>query len=152
MIALSGAAYRRRTQPRNLILFVPDSLRGSIVTPETTLNVLRSATRASASRIRIRCSDLHHGEQLGALDQSAISATPAPSPTRSSPATPRCRGYRVAIERRRARRRRPSFNGDYLNEETLLKMARGQGFQHRGDNESARPYLVTAPIAARTRS
>mgnify|MGYP002712219536 CR=1 FL=1 len=37
MIALSaGAAAAQNAKPRNLILFVPDGLRGGIVTPDTT--------------------------------------------------------------------------------------------------------------------
>ncbi len=31
------------------------------------------------------------------------------------------------------------FDGDYLNEETLLKMARAKGYQHRGHRQASAP-------------
>jgi hypothetical protein len=41
------------------------------------------------------------------------------------------------------------FNGDYLNEETILKMARAQGFSTPRSASSARPIFSTTPTVAR---
>ena len=44
------------------------------------------------------------------------------------------------------------FKGDYLNEETILKMAREQGLQHRGDRQGrSDPDLSTTPTSRQDR-
>ncbi|WP_338834812.1 alkaline phosphatase family protein [Bradyrhizobium septentrionale] len=133
MIALSaGAAAAQNAKPRNLILFVPDGLRGGIVTPETapTMAEIRDKgvnfknshslfptfTMANSSAL----STGHYLGDTGTFSNTiytGYSSVPA-----GDTVVPFIENDAVLADVD------DHFNGDYLNEETLLKMARGQGF------------------------
>ena len=133
LIALTaGAASAQNAAPRNLILFVPDGLRGRIVTPQTapTMAEIRDKgvnfknshslfptfTMANGSAIA-------SGHYLG--DTGTFSNTIYTGYT-SVPAgdtvVPFIENDAVLGDID------DHFNGDYLNEETILKMARAQGY------------------------
>src|SRR3954463_6019840 len=133
LIALTaGAASAQNAAPRNLILFVPDGLRGRIVTPQT------APAMAEIRDKGVNFKNLHSlfptftmangsamasGHYLG--DTGTFSNTIYTGYT-SVPAgdtvVPFIENDAVLgdIDEH--------FNGDYLNEETILKMARAKGF------------------------
>ncbi|MBP1296721.1 alkaline phosphatase family protein [Bradyrhizobium elkanii] len=133
MIALSaGAASAQNAKPRNLILFVPDGLRGGIVTPETAPTMaeirdkgvnFKNSHSLFPTFTMANGSALSTGHYLG--DTGTFSNTIYTGYT-SAPAgdtvVPFIENDAVLADVD------DHFNGDYLNEETLLKMARGQGF------------------------
>src|SRR5882757_9234282 len=133
MIALSaGAASAQNAKPRNLILFVPDGLRGGIVTPETAPTMadirdkgvhFKNSHSLFPTFTMANSSALSTGHYLG--DTGTFSNTIYTGYT-SVPAgdtvVPFIENDAVLADVD------DHFNGDYLNEETLLKMARGQGF------------------------
>jgi arylsulfatase A-like enzyme len=133
LIALSaGAALAQNAKPRNLILFVPDGLRGGIVTPETAPAMadirdkgvnFRNSHSLFPTFTMANSSALSTGHYLG--DTGTFSNTIYTGYT-SVPAgdtvVPFIENDAVLADVD------DHFNGDYLNEETLLKMARGQGF------------------------
>jgi len=128
----TGAASAQNATQRNLILFVPDGLRGRIVTPQTapamadvrdkgvnfknSHSLFPTFTMANGSAIA-------SGHYLG--DTGTFSNTIYTGYT-SVPAgdtvVPFIENDAVLGEIDE------DFNGDYLNEETILKMARAQGF------------------------
>src|SRR6266702_2826856 len=133
LIALSaGAASAQNNTPRNLILFVPDGLRGRIVTPQTEpamaeirdkgVNFRNSHSLFPTFTID-NSSALSTGHYLG--DTGTFSNTIYTGYT-SVPAgdtvVPFIENDAVLGDID------DHFNGDYLNEETLLKMARAKGF------------------------
>ena len=125
-------AFAQNSKPRNLILFVPDGLRGRIVTPETApaMAVVRDKgvnfknphslfptfTMANGSTMAT-------GHYLG--DTGTFSNTiytgylSAPAGDTVVPFIENDAVLGDVDEH---------FGGDYLNEETILKMARAQGF------------------------
>ncbi len=133
MIALSaGAAAAQNAKPRNLILFVPDGLRGGIVTPDTTPAMadirdkgvhFKNSHSLFPTFTMANSSALSTGHYLG--DTGTFSNTIYTGYT-SVPAgdtvVPFIENDAVLADVD------DHFNGDYLNEETLLKIARGQGF------------------------
>src|SRR5438132_13737030 len=126
---LIGAAVQ---QPHNLILFVPDGLRSAIVDPATapTLERLRQEgvnfknshslfptfTTANASAFATG----HHLGDTGDYSNTIYTGRPVASAGNS--VTPFLENDRVLGEVDQY------FGGDYLNEETILKAARGGGF------------------------
>ena len=133
VIALSaGAASAQNAKPRNLILFVPDGLRGGIVTPQTAPAMaeirdkgvhFKNSHSLFPTFTMANSSALSTGHYLG--DTGTFSNTIYTGYT-SAPAgdtvVPFIENDAVLADID------DHFNGDYLNEETLLKMARGQGF------------------------
>jgi len=133
LIALSaGAASAQNAKPRNLILFVPDGLRGGIVTPQTAPAMaevrdkgvnFKNSHSLFPTFTMANGSALSTGHYLG--DTGTFSNTIYTGYT-SVPAgdtvVPFIENDAVLADID------DHFNGDYLNEETLLKMARGQGF------------------------
>ena len=139
----ASAASAQNATPHNLILFVPDGLRALNVTPETAPAMAAYPRQGrQLQEPAFAVSDLHHGERLGDGDR------------------PLSRRYRRLQQHDLYRliRSAPAgdtvvpflendavlgdvdehFKGDYLNEETILKMAREKGYQHRRDRQ-ARP-------------
>jgi predicted AlkP superfamily pyrophosphatase or phosphodiesterase len=126
------AASAQNAAPRNLILFIPDGLRGRIVTPQTapamaevrdkgvhfknSHSLFPTFTMANGSAIA-------SGHYLG--DTGTFSNTIYTGYT-SVPAgdtvVPFIENDAVLADID------DHFNGDYLNEETILKMARAKGF------------------------
>jgi arylsulfatase A-like enzyme len=133
LIALTaGAASAQNAKPRNLILFVPDGLRSRIVTPQTapamadirdkgvnfsnSHSLFPTFTMANSSAL----STGHYLGDTGTFSNTiytGYSSVPA-----GDTVVPFIENDAVLgdIDEH--------FNGDYLNEETILKMARAQGF------------------------
>src|SRR6204780_3055668 len=126
------AASAQNDRPRNLILFVPDGLRGRIVTPQTapamaevrdkgvnfknSHSLFPTFTTANASAMAT-------GHHLG--DTGDFSNTIYPGyqvEAAGGTVTPFLESDPVLREVDE------HFGGDYLNEETVLKMARAKGF------------------------
>jgi predicted AlkP superfamily pyrophosphatase or phosphodiesterase len=125
-------AFAQNNQPRNLILFVPDGLRALRVTPETAPamaavrdkgvnfknphSLFPTFTMANASGM----STGHYLGDTGTFSNSIY--TGLPNATQGGTVVPFIEHDRVL------RDVDEQFNGDYLNEETLLKAARDAGF------------------------
>src|SRR3982074_2429360 len=129
---LAGAASAQNDKPRNLILFVPDGLRGRIVTPQTapamakvrdkgvnfknSHSLFPTFTTANASAMAT-------GHYLGDTgDFSNTIYTGYPVGPANGTVTPFLEVDPVIIDANE------HFGGDYLNEETVLKMARAKGY------------------------
>ena len=125
-------AFAQNSKPRNLILFVPDGLRGRIVTPETAPAM--AAVRDKGVNFKnphslfptftmANGSTMATGHYLG--DTGTFSNTiytgysSAPAGDTVVPFIENDAVLGDVDEH---------FGGDYLNEETILKMARAQGF------------------------
>jgi hypothetical protein len=133
LIALSaGAASAQNSPPRNLILFVPDGLRGRIVTPQTapamaevrdkgvnfknSHSLFPTFTMANGSAMATG----HYLGDTGTFSNTIYTAYPVAHS--NDTVTPFIEVNPVLLDIDE------HFGGDYLNEETLLKMARAQGF------------------------
>jgi hypothetical protein len=131
-ILSATTAFAQNSPPRNLILFVPDGLRALKVTPENApaMAALRDAgvnfrnshslfptfTMANASGM----STGHYLGDTGTFSNSIY--TGHPTPVQNGSPIPFIEHDQVLGDLDE------QFNGDYLNEETLLKAARGAGF------------------------
>ena len=144
----AGAAPAQNSAPRNLILFIPDGLRGRIVTPQSapamaeirdkgvnfknSHSLFPTFTMANSSAM----STGHYLGDTGTFSNTiytGYSSVPA-----GDTVVPFIENDAVLgdIDEH--------FNGDYLNEETILKMARDKGFSHRRHRQS-RPDAVVRP-------
>jgi Type I phosphodiesterase / nucleotide pyrophosphatase len=133
LILLSAdAAYSQTSRPHNVILFVPDGLRGKIVSPETapamaevrdkgvnfknSHSMFPTFTTANASAMAT-------GHYLGDTgDFSNTIYTGYPVTAAGGTVTPFLEVDTVIADVDE------HFGGDYLNEETILKMARLKGY------------------------
>src|SRR6202043_813319 len=133
LIALSnGMASAQNALPHNLLLFVPDGLRGRIVTQQTapamaevrdkgvnfknSHSLFPTFTTANASAMAT-------GHYLGDTgDFSNTIYTGYPVAHANGTVTPFLEVDPVLLDVDE------HFGGDYLNEETILKMARAKGF------------------------
>jgi predicted AlkP superfamily pyrophosphatase or phosphodiesterase len=130
-LAVSAASAQNNT-PRNLILFVPDGLRARIVSPQTapamaevrdkgvnfknSHSMFPTFTMANGSAIATG----HYLGDTGTFSNTIYTAfTSAPAGDTVVPFIENDAVLGDVDEH---------FNGDYLNEETILKMARAQGF------------------------
>jgi hypothetical protein len=133
LIALSaGAASAQNSPPRNLILFVPDGLRGRIVTPQTapamaevrdkgvnfrnSHSLFPTFTMANGSAMATG----HYLGDTGTFSNTIYTAYPVAHS--NDTVTPFIEVNPVLLDIDE------HFGGDYMNEETVLKMARAQGF------------------------
>jgi Type I phosphodiesterase / nucleotide pyrophosphatase len=131
VLTVEGASAQNGT-PHNLILFVPDGLRGRIVTPQTapamaevrdkgvnfknSHSLFPTFTTANASAMAT-------GHYLGDTgDFSNTIYTGYPVGAANGSVTPFLEVDPVILDADE------HFGGDYLNEETLLKMARERGY------------------------
>src|ERR1700712_196491 len=131
-LLLAGMASAQNATPHNLILFVPDGLRGRIVTPQTapamadvrdkgvnfknSHSLFPTFTTANASAMAT-------GHYLGDTgDFSNTIYTGYPVGPANGTVTPFLEVNPVIIDADE------HFGGDYLNEETVLKMARARGY------------------------
>src|SRR5580692_12255861 len=128
----AGTAFGQNSRPHNIILFVPDGLRGRIVTPDSapTMAAVRDKgvnfknshslfptfTTANASAMATG----HHLGDTGNYSNTFYVGRPIESADGS--VTPTVNNSRVRGELDR------HFGGDYLNEETVLQAARTRGF------------------------
>src|SRR5450631_2418878 len=133
LIALTaGAASAQNAGPRNLILFVPDGLRGRIVTPQTAPAMadvrdkgvnFRNPHSMFPTFTMANGSAMASGHYLGDTGTfsntiyTAFSSAPA-----GDTVVPFIENDAVLGDID------AHFSGDYLNEETILKMARSKGF------------------------
>ncbi|UZE51731.1 alkaline phosphatase family protein [Rhodopseudomonas sp. P2A-2r] len=128
----ANTAFAQNSPPRNLILFVPDGLRALKVTPETApaMAALRDKgvnfknshslfptfTMANASGMATG----HYLGDTGTFSNSIY--TGHPTPVQNGSTIPFIEHDQVLGDLDE------QFNGDYLNEESLLKAARSAGF------------------------
>jgi hypothetical protein len=128
----AGTAYAQTNTPHNLILFVPDGLRGRIVTPETAPALadlrdkgvnFRNAHSMFPTFTTANASAMATGHYLGDTgDFSNTIYTGYPVGSADGTVTPFLEVDPVILDVDQ------HFGGDYLNEETVLKMARAKGF------------------------
>jgi arylsulfatase A-like enzyme len=128
----AGTAFAQNGTPHNVILFVPDGLRGRIVTPQTapamaevrdkgvnfknSHSLFPTFTTANASAMAT-------GHYLGDTgDFSNTIYTGFTSKPGGDTVTPFLESDPVILDADE------HFGGDYLNEETILKMARAKGY------------------------
>jgi arylsulfatase A-like enzyme len=133
LVALStGLASAQNATPRNLILFVPDGLRGRIVTPQTapamaevrdkgvnfknSHSLFPTFTMANGSAMATG----HYLGDTGTFSNTIYTAYPVAHA--NDTVTPFIEVDPVLLDLDE------HFGGDYLNEETVLKLARAQGF------------------------
>jgi arylsulfatase A-like enzyme len=128
----ASAASAQNATPRNLVLFVPDGLRGRIVTPQTAPAMaevrdngvnFKNSHSLFPTFTMANGSAMASGHYLG--DTGTFSNTiytGYPSEPADGTVVPFIENDAVLgdIDEH--------FNSDYLNEETILKMARAQGF------------------------
>lgn len=134
LIALSaiGTATAQNATPRNLVLFIPDGLRGKIVTPQTapamaevrdkgvnfknSHSLFPTFTMANGSAM----ASGHYLGDTGTFSNTIYTGKPVAHS--NGTVTPFIEVNPVLKEVDEM------FGGDYLNEETILKMARDKGF------------------------
>ena len=128
----AGPASAQNAAPRNLILFVPDGLRGRIVTPQTAPSMaelrdkgvhFKNSHSLFPTFTMANGSAMASGHYLG--DTGTFSNTiytGKPIAHSNDTVTPFLEVNPVLLEVDE------HFGGDYLNEETLLKMAREKGY------------------------
>ncbi len=128
----TGAAFAQGNTPRNLILFVPDGLRGQIVSPQTAPAMAEVRDRGVNFRnshsmfptfTMANGSAMATGHYLG--DTGTFSNTiytGFASSSAGGTVVPFLENDAVLGDVDE------HFGGDYLNEETILKMARAKGF------------------------
>src|SRR5262245_1689947 len=146
LVALTAsAASAQNATPHNLILFVPDGLRGRIVTPQTAPAMtevrdkgvnFRNSHSLFPTFTMANGSAMASGHYLG--DTGTFSNTiytgysSAPAGDTVVPFIENDAVLGDVDEH---------FNGDYLNEETLLKMARAKGFSTAAIGKLGPTYL-----------
>ena len=132
LAATASSAFAQNSQPRNLILFIPDGLRAMIVTPETapamaavrdkginfknSHSLFPTFTMANASGMATG----HYLGDTGTFSNSIYTGKPVA--TQHGSVVPFLEHDQVL------RDVDEMFNGDYVNEETILKAARRAGF------------------------
>ena len=132
LLGCAGTAFAQNGTPHNVILFVPDGLRGRLVTNENApaMAAVREAgvnfknphslfptfTTANASAMATG----HHLGDTGDFSNTIYTGYPV-GPAEGT-VTPFLEVGPVIIDVDE------HFGGDYLNEETVLKMARAKGF------------------------
>jgi arylsulfatase A-like enzyme len=128
----AGTAFAQNNTPHNIILFVPDGLRGRTVKPETapamaairdngvnftnSHSLFPTFTTANASALATG----HHLGDTGDFSNTIYTGYPV-GPAEGS-VTPFLEVNPIILDVDE------HFGGDYLNEETILKMARARGF------------------------
>jgi hypothetical protein len=132
LLVLSGAASAQNGTPHNLILFVPDGLRGRIVTPQTAPAMaelrdkgvnFRNSHSLFPTFTTANASAMATGHYLGDTgDFSNTIYTGYPVGPADGTVTPFLEVNPVILDADE------HFGGDYLNEETVLKMARAKGY------------------------
>jgi predicted AlkP superfamily pyrophosphatase or phosphodiesterase len=131
-LATTGLASAQNATPRNLILFIPDGLRGKIVTPQTapamaelrdkgvnfknSHSLFPTFTMANGSAM----ASGHYLGDTGTFSNTIYTGKPVTNANNT--VTPFIEVDPVLKEVDE------QFGGDYLNEETILKMAREKGF------------------------
>jgi hypothetical protein len=132
MVLFATAASAQQNTPHNLILFVPDGLRGQIVTPQTAPTMaeirdkgvnFRNSHSVFPTFTTANASSMATGHYLGDTgDFSNTIYTGFSSVPAGDTVVPFLENDAVLGDVDE------HFGGDYLNEETILKMARAKGF------------------------
>jgi hypothetical protein len=132
MLMSAGTASAQNSTPHNIILFVPDGLRGRIVTPDTAPSMadvrdrgvnFKNAHSLFPTFTTANASAMATGHHLGDTgDFSNTIYTGYPVAPMDGTVTPFLEINPVILDADE------HFGGDYLNEETVLKMARAKGF------------------------
>jgi hypothetical protein len=132
MLLSTGMASAQNSTPHNLILFVPDGLRGRIVTPETAPAMaevrdkginFRNSHSLFPTFTTANASAMATGHYLGDTgDFSNTIYTGYPVGPAGGTVTPFLEADPVILDADE------HFGGDYLNEKTVLKMARAKGY------------------------
>jgi hypothetical protein len=132
LLLSNGASFSQTSHPHNVILFVPDGLRGRIVSPETAPAMAEARDRGVNFKnshsmfptfTTANASAMATGHYLGDTgDFSNTIYTGYPVAPAGGTVTPFLEVDPVILDADE------HFGGDYLNEETILKMARGKGF------------------------
>ena len=132
LLLSNGASFSQTSRPHNIILFVPDGLRGRIVSPETAPAMAEARDRGVNFKnshsmfptfTTANASAMATGHYLGDTgDFSNTIYTGYPVAPAGGTVTPFLEVDPVILDADE------HFGGDYLNEETILKMARGKGF------------------------
>jgi hypothetical protein len=128
----TGMASAQNDKSRNLILFVPDGLRGRIVTPQTAPAIAEirdkgvnfsnphslfpTFTMANGSAMATG----HYLGDTGTFSNTIYTGYPVAHANGTVVPFLEVDPVLLDVDKH--------FGGDYLNEETILKMARGQGF------------------------
>jgi arylsulfatase A-like enzyme len=128
----AATAFAQNSPPRNLILFVPDGLRGRIVTPQTAPamaevrdkgvnfnnphSLFPTFTMANGSAMATG----HYLGDTGTFSNTIYTGYPVAHANGTVVPFLEVDPVLLDVDEH--------FGGDYLNEETILKMARGQGF------------------------
>ena len=128
----AGTAVAQNARPHNVILFVPDGLRGQIVTPQTAPAMaeirdkgvnFRNSHSLFPTFTTANASAMATGHYLGDTgDFSNTIYTGYPVGPADGTVTPFLEVDPVILDADE------HFGGDYLNEETVLKMARAKGY------------------------
>src|SRR6202171_4290428 len=128
----ASAASAQNAKPRNLILFVPDGLRARIVTPQTAPAMadlrdkgvnFRNSHSLFPTFTTANASAMATGHYLGDTgDFSNTIYTGYPVGPANGTVTPFLEVDPVIVDADE------HFGGDYLNEETVLKLARAKGY------------------------
>jgi Type I phosphodiesterase / nucleotide pyrophosphatase len=128
----AGTALAQSNTPRNLILFVPDGLRGRIVTPQTAPTMaeirdkgvnFKNSHSLFPTFTTANASAMATGHYLGDTgDFSNTIYTGFSSAPAGDTVVPFLENDAVLHDADE------HFGGDYLNEETVLKMARAKGY------------------------
>src|SRR3954452_20720356 len=132
LTALTATALAQDNAPRNLILFVPDGLRGRIVTPQTAPAMaevrdkgvnFRNSHSLFPTFTTANASAMGPGHYLGDTgDFSNTIYTGYPVAHANGTVTPFLEVNPVILDVDE------HFGGDFLNEETALKLARERGY------------------------
>jgi Type I phosphodiesterase / nucleotide pyrophosphatase len=132
LTALSSSIASAQSAPHNVILFVPDGLRGGIVSPQTAPAMaelrdkgvnFKNSHSLFPTFTTANASAMSTGHYLGDTgDFSNTIYTGYPLASAAGTVTPFLESDPVLHDVDE------HFGGDYLNEETVLKMARGKGY------------------------
>src|SRR6266403_5032896 len=128
----AGVASAQNSTPRNLILFVPDGLRGRIVTPQTApamAEVRDKGVNFKNSHSMFPTFTMANGSAMATGHYLGDTGTYSNTIYTGYPSVPAGNTVVPFIENNAVLRDVDEhFGGDYLNEETILKMARAKGF------------------------
>src|SRR4051794_36301284 len=126
------AASAQNAAPRNLILFIPDGLRGRIVTPQTApamAEVRDKGVHFKNSHSLFPTFTMANGSAIASGHYLGDTGTFSNTIYTGYPSVPAGDTVVPFIEKDAVLADIDDhFNGDYLNEETILKMARAKGF------------------------
>ncbi len=132
MLVGTGSSLAQNNRPHNVILFVPDGLRGRIVTAETAPAMAEVRDRGVNFKnshsmyptfTTANASSMATGHYLGDTGDFANTIyTGYPVAAANGTVTPFLEVNPIILDAD------AHFGGDYLNEQTILKMARAKGF------------------------